>query len=76
MMTKLQTATHIAVLIVSIMLIFYIGKTNNKQFTNECDIALDMAQMNLRNSYNQPDPENKSLERATMYAEWYDSMCQ
>ena len=75
-MTKLQTATHIAVLIASIMLIFYIGKANNKQFTNECDIALDMAQINLRNAYNQPDPENDSLERATMYAEWYDSMCQ
>ena len=75
-MTKLQTATHIALLIASIMVIFYIGHTNNRQFTSECDIAKDMAEMNLSSAYNQADPEGIVLERATMYAEWYDSMCQ
>ena len=75
MMTKLQTTTHIAVLIASIMVIFYIGKANNKQFTHECDIALDMAQTQLRKAYGYPN-ESKELETATLYAEWYDSMCQ
>ena len=42
-MDKLKTATYVAVLIASVMVIFSIGKSNTGQFTYECDLVKNIA---------------------------------
>lgn len=75
-MTKLQTATHISVLIASIMLIIHLSNINQKQFSAECAIAKDMASTNLRLAYDTSDTDNALVERAASYTAYYDTFCK
>ena len=75
-MDKLKTTTYIAVLIASVMTIFYIGNANQKQFTDECDIAKDMASTYVRQSYDLADPDNKLINRAEGYSAYYSAFCK
>jgi hypothetical protein len=75
-MDKLKTTTYIAVLIASIMTIFYIGNANQKQFTDECDIAKDMASTYLRQSYDLVDSNNELINRAEGYSAFYSAFCK
>ena len=63
-MDKLKTATYVAVLIASVMVIFSIGKSNTGQFTYECDVAKDMASLNLRLAYESEIGGNEKIQRA------------
>ena len=74
-MTKLQTATHISVLIASIMLIIHLSNINQRQFSIECTIAKDMASMNLRLAYDNTLNDNRLIERAAGYSAYYDAFC-
>ena len=74
-MTKLQTATHISVLIASIMLIIHLSNINQRQFSIECTIAKVMASTNLRLAYNTSDTDNALVERAAGYTAYYDAFC-
>jgi hypothetical protein len=71
----LKKATYIAVLIASVMAIGWFGRQNLKGATYECDIAKDMADTNLRQAYDYPDPDNKLIERAGHYASYYEAFC-
>ena len=75
-MEILKKITYLAVLIASVMAIFYMGNANTKQFSSECDIAKDMAATYLRNAYNYSDDENKALERAQGYSAYYSAFCK
>jgi len=71
----LQKVTYILVIIASVMAIAWIGNENSKRFTWECDKAKQMADTNLRQAYNYPDPDNELLERAGHYANYYEAFC-
>tara|TARA_B110000503_G_scaffold99673_1_gene149101 strand:+ start:252 stop:479 length:228 start_codon:yes stop_codon:yes gene_type:complete len=75
-MNKLQTTTHIAVLIASIMFIFNMGLRNLSNATYECDFSKDMATTNIRAAYSLNDPDNRSAERANAYANYYNAFCK
>tara|TARA_B100000795_G_scaffold254593_1_gene225613 strand:+ start:859 stop:1095 length:237 start_codon:yes stop_codon:yes gene_type:complete len=76
-MTKLQTATHISVLLASLMLIIHLNLSNinQRQLSTECTIAKDMASMNLRLAYDNTLNDNRLIERAAGYSAYYDAFC-
>ena len=78
-MNKLKTATYIAVLVASIMTIFYIGNANQRQFTYECDRVHDIAQRIIRDDltlYDSYNNDDEKLERMEAYATYYNAFCK
>ena len=75
-MDKLKTATYVAVLIASVMVIFSIGKSNTGQFTYECDVAKQMASVNLRSAYESEIGSNSNIQRAEGYSAYYNAFCK
>ena len=73
-MNKLKTATYIAVLIASIMTIFYLANANERQFTYECDKVKDIAQRIIRDDFTYVNDEE--LERGEAYATYYNAFCK
>jgi hypothetical protein len=73
-MNKLKTATYIAVLIASIMTIFYIGNANQRQYTYECDKIFETAQRIIRDDFTFVNDEE--LERGEAYATYYNAFCK
>jgi len=77
-MDKLKTATYIAVLIASIMTIFYIGNFTERQFTYECDQIFEKAQRIIRDDLVLVDSSSndEKLERGETYATYYNAFCK
>jgi len=73
-MHKIKTTTYIAVLVASIMTIFYIGNANQRQFTYECDRVYEIAQRIIRDDLTFKDDEK--LERMEAYATYYNAFCK
>ncbi len=77
-MNKLKTATYIAVLVASIMTIFYIGNANQRQFTYECEQIFEKAQRIIRDDLVLVDSSSndEKLERGEAYATYYNAFCK
>tara|TARA_B100000674_G_C37864158_1_gene926273 strand:- start:920 stop:1150 length:231 start_codon:yes stop_codon:yes gene_type:complete len=75
-MDKLKTATYVAVLIASVMVIFSIGKSNTGQFTYECDVARQMSSVNLKLAYDNEGSSNYYIQRAEGYSDYYNAFCK
>ena len=75
-MDNLKKVTYVAVLVASVMFIFVQGRDNLSRATHECDIAEDMASTNLRQAYGYPDSDNKLIERAGHYSNYYSAFCK
>ena len=75
---NLQSFTYILVIIASVMAIAWFVKQGSKEFTYECGIAQAEANRLLKNAYNSResgDPNNKLIERAGHYANYYEAFC-
>ena len=75
-MDKLKTATYIAVLIASVMVIFSIGKSNTGQFTYECDLVKNIATVNVNLALDNEGRSNSYIERADGYSSYYNAFCK
>jgi hypothetical protein len=74
-MNNLKKTTYIAVLIASIMAIVWFTGENLKGGTEECEIAKRMGELHLRLSYDDMDEDNRLIERAGHYANYYEAFC-
>ena len=76
-MDKLKTVTYVAVLVASVMVIFSISRSNTGQFTYECDVAKQMASVNLRSAYeSESGYSNTIIQRAEGYSAYYNAFCK
>lgn len=53
-----------------------IGKSNTGQFTYECDVAKQMASVNLRSAYESEIGSNSNIQRAEGYSAYYNAFCK
>ncbi len=75
-MDKLKTATYVAVLIASVMVIFSIGKSNLGQFTYECDLVKNIATVNVNLALDNEGSSNYYIQRADGYSSYYNAFCK
>ena len=47
----------------------------SEAFQVECDLVKRMANTNLKQAYNYPDPDNKLIQRAEGYSAYYEAFC-
>ncbi len=59
-----------------VMVIFSIGKSNTGQFTYECDVAKQMASLNLISAYDGAVSESAIIQRVEGYSAYYNTFCK
>ena len=75
-MDKLKTATYVAVLIASVMVIFSIGKSNTLQATYNCDLVKNIASVNVNQALDNEGSSNYYIQRAEGYSSYYSAFCK
>ena len=74
-MNNLKKTTYIAVLIASIMAIVWLGIEFIKPYTAECAEARLYANDHFRRATKYGDGDNRMLERAGHFANYYEALC-
>lgn len=75
-MDKLKTATYVAVLIASVMVIFSIGKSYTLQVTYNCDLVKNIASVNVNQALDNEGSSNYYIQRAEGYSSYYSAFCK
>ena len=68
------TQNILAISALALAIIWFVIELS-KPHTDECEIAKQMADTNLRLSYDDMDADNRLIERAGHYANYYEAFC-
>ena len=72
---NLNKTQNILLILATALAIVWFGIELSKPNTDECEIAKRMADTNLKSSYDDMDEDNRLIERAGHYANYYEAFC-